>query len=260
MIPVNACVCGMGVSVPASMLPPSTSTPVIYGQYASVRGVGESTTSPAIGWESASGRIGSQANADLNRIRAFYGRRGVPVPSSLSTAYERALLLHSQFQRGEVSKGVLDRAVNTLLDVIRREVSRVNRMMTSQEKAYESGRVPKTPERSSINSGLARGIASLFPWASNPRVTPLSAFPGMSRNGSRIHSVGLLPIVPVALGALAITGGLGYLAGRNTGDTPTTLGGGIGKGIGDAIKWTAIGAAALYAFTGKNPIKTFFKK
>ena len=92
-----------------------------------------------------------------------------------------------------------------------------------------------------------RGVGAL-----PPTIIPLGAY-------ARTNAVGIVPIIPIALGALAITGGLGYLAGRGN-NTPTTLGGGIGKGIGDAIKWTAIGAAALFAFTGKNPLKKLFKK
>lgn len=68
-----------------------------------------------------------------------------------------------------------------------------------------------------------------------------------------VRGVGIAPIIPVAIGALALVGGFGYLAGRgNTG--PQTLSAGIGVGIGDAVKWIAIAALGYRLYTGKSPL------
>lgn len=75
-----------------------------------------------------------------------------------------------------------------------------------------------------------------------------------------VEGVGIAPIVILGLGALGITGGLGYLAGRSGNSQPSTLTGEIGKQLGSGMKWAALGFLAYSIYTGKNPIKDLFKK
>lgn len=75
-----------------------------------------------------------------------------------------------------------------------------------------------------------------------------------------VSGVGIAPIVILGLGALGLTGGLGYLAGQSGNNQPSTLTGEIGKQVGSGIKWAALGFLAYTLISGKNPLKDFFKK
>lgn len=76
-----------------------------------------------------------------------------------------------------------------------------------------------------------------------------------------VQGVGIAPLVLLGLGALGITGGLGFFAGRGSVDTaPSTLGGEIGKQVGSGIKLAALGFIAYTLISGKNPLKNLLKK
>lgn len=76
-----------------------------------------------------------------------------------------------------------------------------------------------------------------------------------------VQGVGIAPLVLIGLGALGLTGGFGFLAGRGSVDTaPSTLGGEIGKQVGSGLKWAALGFIAYTLISGKNPLKNLLKK
>lgn len=76
-----------------------------------------------------------------------------------------------------------------------------------------------------------------------------------------VQGVGIAPLLLLGLGALGMTGGLGFFAGRGSVDgSPATLGGEIGKQVGSGLKWAALGFVAYTLISGKNPLKNLLKK
>jgi hypothetical protein len=177
------------MSVPAYMLPRSTSVPVIAGQYESVLGVGPYVP-PTIG-----------------QIWAAMGR--LPPETEEQRRYRIAIST--------------------------RETERMRREDAERRRIAEARYNQRRQDKVLANMA-----------------DPTRRSAGLMVSNARTDSVGLLPIVPIALGALVITGGLGYMAGRQ--NTPTTMTGEIGKGIGSTIKWGALGLLAYSFLTGKGKL------
>lgn len=200
---VSTCVSGMGVNVPASMLPRSTSTPVILGQYESVQGVGPL-------WD------------DLKR--AFDVIRVDPRTGAIiANAEQQARVREENIRREQQRRQELEQSRLEREEMSRRYLEELNRKRSLER-------------------------------ARNVSVAP-------SRDSSRVDSVGIAPLVLLGLGALGLTGGLGFFAGRGSVDTaPSTLGGEIGKQVGSGLKWAALGFIGYTLISGKNPLKNLFKK
>jgi len=101
------------------------------------------------------------------------------------------------------------------------------------------------------------GMGVNVPASMLPRSTSTPVIMGQYNS---VEGVGIAPIIILGLGALGITGGLGYLAGRSGNNQPSTLTGEIGKQVGSGIKWVALGFLAYTLYSGKNPLKEFLKK
>ena len=107
-------------------------------------------------------------------------------------------------------------------------------------------------------STCVSGMGVNVPASMLPRSTSTPVILG--QYGS-VQGVGIAPIVLLGLGALGLTGGLGFWAGRGSVDTaPSTLGGEIGKQVGSGLKWAALGFIAYTLISGKNPLKNLLKK
>lgn len=204
MARVNPSVCGMGVNVPASMLPRSTSTPVIMGQYNSVEGVG-----------------------------GFFEHLGnLPTSDSVGQDMLRIALKHLD-EIQHLSPEEADRHGYWRLAGLRKDYQQLSRDRKAAQAASGTRFLSVAPKQST-------GLEGDSP--------------------ARVDAVGIAPIIILGLGALGITGGLGYLAGRSGNNQPSTLTGEIGKQVGSGIKWAALGFLAYTLYSGKNPLKEFLKK